>query len=329
MTAPDHAIFENVNLDRLAEAELADIASLRGLKAQYEAAHPETRNGWSGGRGGRKRDSDALTFSKILAEADGISLRTAERYIRIADCISPDTEARIYAHARLIAAIARRRTELVALTHYDSATQDVILDEIVAGRSNSVGEAAEALGLVTRLPRWQREASSIKRTIKRMDRRALLATICWMHETGLIERALAQIAAGEAAGLPGEDADDLDLWKSASEIAALSLKGLPATKKGIQILAGRAGWSTRQSTGRGGTVTLYNLADLPLNARRAAQKKLNISESSLGLVRLDVAESARRGKQKWMPTETVYQNGENVEPDSPDAAGETGGADHG
>jgi len=55
---------------------------------------------------------------------------------------------------------------------------------------------------------------------------------------------------------------------SAHEIAALALDGLPETKRGIQLLAERQGWSTRQATGRGGVRVLYAVADLPSDAQR-------------------------------------------------------------
>ena len=54
---------------------------------------------------------------------------------------------------------------------------------------------------------------------------------------------------------------------SAQEIAALALDGLPETKRGVQLLAERAGWSSVPRVGRGGG-RCYAVADLPEGARR-------------------------------------------------------------
>lgn len=54
---------------------------------------------------------------------------------------------------------------------------------------------------------------------------------------------------------------------SAQEIAALELDGLPATKRGVQLRAQRAGWSSIIRQGHGGG-RLYAVADLPQSARR-------------------------------------------------------------
>jgi len=54
---------------------------------------------------------------------------------------------------------------------------------------------------------------------------------------------------------------------SAQEIAALALDGLPETKRGVQLLAERAGWTSIPRVGRGGG-RLYAIGDLPERARR-------------------------------------------------------------
>ncbi|HEU4958979.1 MAG TPA: Mu transposase C-terminal domain-containing protein [Sphingomonas sp.] len=54
---------------------------------------------------------------------------------------------------------------------------------------------------------------------------------------------------------------------SAHEIAMLELDGLPATKRGVNIVADREGWSWVERKGRGGG-RLYAVADLPEPARR-------------------------------------------------------------
>ena len=54
---------------------------------------------------------------------------------------------------------------------------------------------------------------------------------------------------------------------SAQEIAALALDGLPETKRGVHLLAERAGWASVPRQGRGGG-RVYAVADLPERARR-------------------------------------------------------------
>lgn len=63
----------------------------------------------------------------------------------------------------------------------------------------------------------------------------------------------------------------MKVWLSASEIAALELPGLPATKRGIQFVADRYGWNAhpefaRQRAGRGGGLE-YHIHILPPDAR--------------------------------------------------------------
>lgn len=57
------------------------------------------------------------------------------------------------------------------------------------------------------------------------------------------------------------------LHLSAHEIAQLELEGLPTTKRGVQMLADRAGWTWIPRAGRGGG-RLYSVGDLPEAARR-------------------------------------------------------------
>lgn len=54
---------------------------------------------------------------------------------------------------------------------------------------------------------------------------------------------------------------------SAHEIASLALDGLPESKRGVQLLAGREGWTWISRTGPGGG-RLYAVADLPMSAQR-------------------------------------------------------------
>jgi len=64
----------------------------------------------------------------------------------------------------------------------------------------------------------------------------------------------------------------LKLWLSAAEIAAQALPGMPATERGVQLLAQRNNWNgvdlTRPRAGRGGG-TEYHIKLLPAEARAA------------------------------------------------------------
>ncbi|WP_420132624.1 DDE-type integrase/transposase/recombinase [Rhodopseudomonas sp.] len=57
-------------------------------------------------------------------------------------------------------------------------------------------------------------------------------------------------------------------YLSAAEIAALALPGLPASKRGVAFAAERAGWETRQRSGKGGGLE-YAVTSLPPQARIA------------------------------------------------------------
>jgi len=77
---------------------------------------------------------------------------------------------------------------------------------------------------------------------------------------------------GFASSVPSKDARlDLGLLGrthlSAQEIAALALDGLPETKRGVQLFAERAGWSSIPRVGRGGG-RAFAVGDLPERARR-------------------------------------------------------------
>lgn len=70
--------------------------------------------------------------------------------------------------------------------------------------------------------------------------------------------------------VPARDSLDSDLHGhlSAAQIAAAALPGLPATKRGVNMVAERDGWRFIDRVGRGGG-RLYAIADLPAEARAA------------------------------------------------------------
>lgn len=55
-------------------------------------------------------------------------------------------------------------------------------------------------------------------------------------------------------------------WFSATDLAALRLPGLPASKAALTRLANAQGWRRRERTGRGGTHFLYHVTNLPPRA---------------------------------------------------------------
>ena len=60
---------------------------------------------------------------------------------------------------------------------------------------------------------------------------------------------------------------------SAAEIAKLALPGLPRSKRGVLFLAERQGWRWTEQTARGGSRRLFDLTDLPEEARLALEDR--------------------------------------------------------
>lgn len=262
------AAFARVNLDRLAEAELKDIAQLRGLKALYEAAYPETRNGENGGRGGKKNENVTLTFSKKLSGYEGISLRTAERYIKIADGVSSAVERRIYSSEKLIELVAQRRMELLALAGHDAETQDRILDLIEAGKADSVAEAEEKLKLRKAELKAARHGDQVWRKLKSVEIEARNYALGKALDEGLLDKLLAERGYFRK-GVAGEEVvteSELEKYVSAADLVKRPLPGLPGAKKSIHERAAREGWRFIDAPGRGGMFRLYLIDDLPATA---------------------------------------------------------------
>ncbi|HEX8224484.1 MAG TPA: DDE-type integrase/transposase/recombinase [Allosphingosinicella sp.] len=60
---------------------------------------------------------------------------------------------------------------------------------------------------------------------------------------------------------------------SAAQLAELQLPGLPGSKRGINMLADRLGWAFTEERARGGWCRLYDVAQLPEQARAALEAK--------------------------------------------------------
>ena len=65
-------------------------------KRIYEELHPETKQGVSGGwhnNKGKRLENDNLSFSRDTAEKTGLSERTIQRSIQIAENLAPEVKA--------------------------------------------------------------------------------------------------------------------------------------------------------------------------------------------------------------------------------------------
>jgi len=57
-------------------------------------------------------------------------------------------------------------------------------------------------------------------------------------------------------------------WFTAAELAEFKLPGIPETKRGVNMMAERGGWTSRARAGRGGGLEFHRIS-LPFDARRA------------------------------------------------------------
>ncbi len=73
------------NIQRHPLSALEEGQALKRRKEIYEALHPETKKGAQGGRGGKKNESDNLSFSKDTAAKTGKSERTVQRQVAVAE----------------------------------------------------------------------------------------------------------------------------------------------------------------------------------------------------------------------------------------------------
>lgn len=110
-------------------------------KAIYEEMYPEAMNGAQGGRGGKKNESEIVSFSKDTAEKLGMSPRAIERAVRIATKISPELRSRLH-EAEYI-----KEGELYNLTKFASDDQGKIIDLVLSDKSpaSNVKDAASIL----------------------------------------------------------------------------------------------------------------------------------------------------------------------------------------
>lgn len=295
--------YARVNLDRLAAPELKDISPLRGLKALYEAAYPETRHG--GDRRGKSNTSGntsgntsarqavesseyfqvvtltSCSLAKKLSEHDGISPSSAARYIKIADGISRAVERRIYSSDRLVELIARRLKELLALAGRDDEdVQFKILDLIEAGKADCVADAEERLKLRDAKLKADVESTAAWRKIISLEIKSRDYVFGRALDEGLMDKLLA--ARGwrreGVAGVEVPNENDLTRYVSAAELVRRPLPGVPTTKKGVHERAANDRWRFIDAPGRGGMMRLYLIEDLPLPAKAEHERRQQIAK---------------------------------------------------
>ncbi|AUG53904.1 ParB/RepB/Spo0J family partition protein [Thalassospira marina] len=122
-------------------------------KSVYEALHPETKNGGDKGNqhtGGKKRQSDTMSFSQDAAEKTGLNPRTIERAVAIARKISPEIRKSLAGTA-----FSKNQNELLLLAKQEPAQQAKIVDLILredAGVKSVKAAIARVGGRPTEVP---------------------------------------------------------------------------------------------------------------------------------------------------------------------------------
>ncbi len=116
-----HEIDENLIRNELNHLDRAVFLGRRQMI--YEALHPETRHGAQGGRGGKKNETEIISFSKNTAEKIDLGERTIRRATRIYQGLSDDIRARLAGTY-----LAKKEGELYQLTRHAPDDQVKILD---------------------------------------------------------------------------------------------------------------------------------------------------------------------------------------------------------
>ncbi|MFW6027891.1 MAG: ParB/RepB/Spo0J family partition protein, partial [bacterium] len=118
------------NLIRRELSPLDRAVFLARRKDVYEALHPETRHGARGGRESKQPqnvENDTMSFSISTAEKMGLSARTIERAVRIANKLLPDIREQI-----ATTWLADSQSELLALTRLSPDTQRDVVSRLLA-----------------------------------------------------------------------------------------------------------------------------------------------------------------------------------------------------
>lgn len=138
------------NLIRHELNSLDRAVALAERKAIYEALFPETRNGAQGGRGGKKNESDKMSFSKDAAKKTGLNKRSIERSVKLLQGLQPDIVERLKGTR-----LASNQALLTELSNVPAAQQGVVLALMLRPENPAkrVRDAqAEAAGLSRETP---------------------------------------------------------------------------------------------------------------------------------------------------------------------------------
>lgn len=183
------------NLVRHELSPLDRAVFLAERKRLYEALHPEARHGAQGGRGGKRNETDTMSFSKATAERCGLTERTIRRAVAIATRLTGDSRRRIAGTD-----LAKKQNELLALSRLDAADQAAVLDLLLpadGAAPQARGVAAARRLLTGTRPENAPAGQTLARLLhlwsraSRAERRAFLRHL---HETGQVAGLLADAA---------------------------------------------------------------------------------------------------------------------------------------
>lgn len=108
-------------------------------KEIYERLNPETKNGAQGGRGGKRNETEIISFSKDTAERCGLTDRAIRLSVMIANRLAPEIRARIAGTW-----IAKKQSELLALVKVEPAKRLAVIDVLLAEDSPATTVKAAA-----------------------------------------------------------------------------------------------------------------------------------------------------------------------------------------
>ncbi|MGH0000588.1 ParB/RepB/Spo0J family partition protein [Pseudovibrio ascidiaceicola] len=131
------------NLMRRELSPLDRALFLTARKGVHEEMYPDTKNG--GDRGNQHtggRQNDMMSFCQDAAERVGLSRRTIERAVAIAEKLSPDVIELVRDTG-----LAESGKELEALAKKEPAAQKAVLQTILAGDAKKVSEAEVLLSM--------------------------------------------------------------------------------------------------------------------------------------------------------------------------------------
>ena len=143
-------IDENVVRTGLSDLELSELLARR--KKIYETLHPETRHG--GDRCSEKskatkcRDASVKSFAQDTAEKMGVSPRTVERSVQIAENLTPEAKEVLRSSERKIT-----KRNMADLTSLKPEQQKEAAEGLVSGEFKSVDDYRVSKGITT-LEEW-------------------------------------------------------------------------------------------------------------------------------------------------------------------------------